>query len=143
MYKKVFLTLAMMFFLGTFFSTCSFAKDVNLNANKIKTTCGYLRLEDPDTATYLRPVKVNVKTVYIPNQVVLNDYPIRIIAIHKNAFTKTKKLRKISVGKNVFLIPKGTFKKAPKKVKIYTDIGAGVRTIRKSGIKKGQVIIWR
>ena len=56
---------------------------------------------------------------------------------------KAKKTEKIYVGKNLFLIPKGTFKKTPRKLKIYTDSVYGVRTIRNSGIRKGQVIIWR
>lgn len=141
--KKYYIALVMAALFSCLFFVSPHAKTVNLNANKFKVSCGYIRLEDPDTATYLRPTKWNVKQIKIPDKVTLNGYPIRIIAVKKTAFAKAKKLKKVYVGKNLFLIPKGTFKKAPRKLKIYTDSIYGVRTIRNSGIRKGQVIIWR
>lgn len=141
--KKYYITLVMTILFSCFFFVLSQAKTVNLNADKIKLSCGYIQLEDPDTAIYLRPTKWNVKQIKIPDKVTLNGYPIRIIAVKKTAFTKAKKLKKVYIGKNLFLIPKGTFKKAPRKLKIYTNSIYGVRTIRNSGIRQGQVIIWR
>lgn len=141
--KKCYIALVITVLFSCFFSVSPHAETVNLNADKIKVSCGYIRLEDPDTATYLRPTKWNVKQIKIPDKVILNGYPVRIIAVKKTAFAKAKKLEKVYIGKNLFLIPKGTFKKASQKLKIYTNSIYGVRSIRNSGIRKGQVIIWR
>lgn len=141
--KKYYTILVMTILFSCLFFVSSHAKTVDLNADKIKLSCGYIQLEDPDTATYLRPIKWNVKQIKIPDKVTLNGYPVRIIAVKKTAFAKAKKLKKVYIGKNLFLIPKGTFKKAPRKLKIYTNSVYGVRTIRNSGIRKEQVVIWR
>ncbi len=141
--KKYYITLVMTILFSCFFFVSSQAKTVDLNADKIKLSCGYIQLEDPDTAIYLRPTKWNVKQIKIPDKVTLNGYPIRIIAVKETAFAKAKKLKKVYIGKNLFLIPKGTLKKAPRKLKIYTNSIYSVRTIRNSGIRQEQVIIWR
>lgn len=80
----------------------------------IKTKYGYIELYDPDTAIYIKPVR-NQRIVRVPDQVVVDGYNVRIIGVKRNAF-KSKKIRTIYLGKNVFLIPKKTFKRIKGKV---------------------------
>lgn len=80
----------------------------------IKTKYGYIELYDPDTAIYIKPVR-NQRIVRVPDQVVVDGYNVRIIGVKRKAF-KSKKIRTIYLGKNVFLIPKKTFKRVKGKV---------------------------
>ena len=80
----------------------------------IKTKYGYIELYDPDTAIYIKPVR-NQRIVRVPNKVIVDGYNVRIIGVKRNAF-KSKKIRTIYLGKNVFLIPKRTFKRVKGKV---------------------------
>ena len=80
----------------------------------IKTKYGYIELYDPDTANYIKPVR-NQRIVRVPNKVIVDGYNVRIIGVKRNAF-KSKKIRTIYLGKNVFLIPKRTFKRVKGKV---------------------------
>lgn len=80
----------------------------------IKTKYGYIELYDPDTAIYIKPVR-NQRIVRVPDQVVIDGYNVRIIGVKRNAF-KSKRIRTIYLGKNVFLIPKKTFKRVKGKV---------------------------
>lgn len=80
----------------------------------IKTKYGYIELYDPDTAIYIKPVR-NQRIVRVPNKVIVDGYNVRIIRVKRNAF-KSKKIRTIYLGKNVFLIPKRTFKRVKGKV---------------------------
>ena len=80
----------------------------------IKTKYGYIELYDPDTAIYIKPVR-NQRIVRVPDQVVMDGYNVRIIGVKRKAF-KSKRIRTIYLGKNVFLIPKKTFKRVKGKV---------------------------
>lgn len=73
----------------------------------IKTKYGYIELYDPDTAIYIKPVR-NQRIVRVPDKVIVDGYNVRIIGVKRKAF-KSKGIRIIYLGKNVFLIPKKTF----------------------------------
>lgn len=80
----------------------------------IKIKYGYIELYDPDTAIYIKPIR-NQRIVRVPDKVIVDGYNVRIIEVKRNAF-KSKKIRTIYLGKNVFLIPKKTFKRVKGKV---------------------------
>ena len=53
------------------------------------------------TITYLAPTKKNKTTIVIPNMVTINGVKYKVTAIEKKAFYNNKKLKKITIGKNI------------------------------------------
>lgn len=103
----------------------------------VKTKYGYIELYDPDTAIYIKPVR-NQRIVRVPNQVVVDGYNVRIIGVKRNAF-KSKRIRAIYLGKNVFLIPKRTFKKVRGKIIVKNKMSW--RAVKKSGNGKFRLVM--
>lgn len=103
----------------------------------IKTKYGYIELYDPDTAIYIKPVR-NQRIVRVPDQVVVDGYNVRIIGIKRNAF-KSKKIRTIYLGKNVFLVPKNTFKRVKGKVIVKNKMSW--QAVKKSYVGKNKLIM--
>lgn len=103
----------------------------------IKTKYGYIELYDPDTAIYIKPVR-NQRIVRVPDQVVIDGYNVRIIGVKRNAF-KSKRIRTIYLGKNVFLVPKNTFKRVKGKVIVKNKMSW--QAVKKSGVGKNKLIM--
>ena len=103
----------------------------------IKTKYGYIELYDPDTAIYIKPVR-NQRIVRVPDQVVVDGYNVRIIGVKRNAF-KSKKIRTIYLGKNVFLIPKRTFSGTKKRIIVKNTMTW--RAVKKSGNGKFRLVM--
>lgn len=103
----------------------------------IKTKYGYIELYAPDTAIYIKPVR-NQRIVRVPDQVVVDGYNVRIIGVKRNAF-KSKKIRTIYLGKNVFLVPKNTFKRVKGKVIVKNKMSW--QAVKKSGVGKNKLIM--
>lgn len=103
----------------------------------IKTKYGYIELYDPDTAIYIKPVR-NQRIVRVPDQVIVDGYNVRIIGVKRNAF-KSKKIRIIYLGKNVFLIPKRTFSGTKKRIIVKNTMTW--RAVKKSGNGKFRLVM--
>ena len=103
----------------------------------IKTKYGYIELYDPDTAIYIKPVR-NRKVVRVPDKVIVDGYNVRIIGVKRNAF-KSKKIRTIYLGKNVFLIPKRTFNGTKKRIIVKNTMTW--KSVVKSGVGKNKLIL--
>ena len=103
----------------------------------IKTKYGYIELHDPDTAIYIKPVR-NQRIVRVPNKVIVDGYNVRIIGVKRNAF-KSKKIRTIYLGKNVFLIPKRTFSGTKKRIIVKNTMTW--RAVKKSGNGKIRLVM--
>ncbi len=103
----------------------------------IKTKYGYIELYDPDTAIYIKPVR-NQRIVRVPDQVVVNGYNVRIIGVKRNSF-KSKRIRTIYLGKNVFLVPKRTFSGMKKRIIIKNTMTW--KSVMKSGVGKNKLIM--
>ena len=103
----------------------------------IKTKYGYIELYDPDTAIYIKPVR-NQRIVRVPDQVVIYGYNVRIIVVKRSAF-KSNKIRTIYLGKNVFLVPKNTFKRVKGKVIVKNKMSW--QAVKKSGVGKNKLIM--
>ena len=103
----------------------------------IKTKYGYIELYDPDTAIYIKPVR-NQRIVRVPDRVVVDGYNVRIIGVKRNAF-KSKKIRTIYLGKNVFLIPKTTFSGTKKRIIVKNTMTW--RAVKKSGNGKFKLMM--
>lgn len=103
----------------------------------IKTKYGYIEMYDPDTALYIKPVR-NQKVVRVPDLVVVDGYNVRIIGVKRKAF-KSKRIRTIYLGKNVFLIPKRTFKKI--KGKVYVKNRMTRNAVLHSGKGKYRILL--
>lgn len=103
----------------------------------IKTKYGYIELYDPDTAIYIKPVR-NQRIVRVPDQVVVDEYNVRIIGVKRNAF-KSKKIRTIYLGKNVFLIPKRTFSGTKKRIIVKNTMTW--QAVKKSCVGKNKLIM--
>lgn len=103
----------------------------------IKTKYGYIELYDPDTAIYIKPVR-NQRIVRVPDKVIVDGYNVRIIGVKRNAF-KSKKIRTIYLGKNVFLIPKKTFKRVKEKVIVKNKMTW--QAVKKSGNGKFRLMM--
>lgn len=94
------------------------------------------------TVQYLKPASKKVKRVTIPAVIKRNDYICKVTAIAPNALIKCKKLKSVTIGKNVTSIGKAAFKGCKSLAKI--AIPANVKTIGKqafSGCKKLKKII--
>ena len=61
------------------------------------------------TASYLLQTNKNIKTVTIPDDVVLNGVTYTVTEIAPNAFKNCKKLTKVTIGKNIIKIGKNAF----------------------------------
>ncbi len=70
------------------------------------------------TVTYTKPVKRNVTSVSIPNTVRINGITYKVTAIAANAFKNCKKLKKITIGKNIASIGAKAFYKCNRLAKI-------------------------
>lgn len=103
----------------------------------IKTKYGYIELYDPDTAIYIKSIR-NQRIIKVPDQVVVDGYNVRIIGVRRQAF-KSKKIRTVYLGKNVFLIPKRTFKEIRGKVIVKNKISW--KSVMKSGVGKNKLIM--
>lgn len=66
-------------------------------------------------------VKKNCKSIVIPASVIINGYKFKVTAIKAKAFAKNKKLKRITIGKNVKKIGKKAFYKINKKAVFKVD----------------------
>jgi hypothetical protein len=103
----------------------------------IKTKYGYIEMYDPDTALYINPVR-NQRIVRVPDQVVVDEYNVRIIGVKRKAF-KSKRIRTIYLGKNVFLIPKRTFNGRKKRIIVKNTMTW--KSVKKSDVGKNKLIM--
>lgn len=103
----------------------------------IKTKYGYIELYDPDTAIYIKPVR-NQRIVRVPDQVVVDGYNVRIIGVKRKAF-KSKRIRIVYLGKNVFLVPKKTFNGRKKRIIVKNTMTW--KSVVKSGVRKNKLIL--
>ena len=103
----------------------------------IKTKYGYIELYDPDTAIYIKPVR-NQKVVRVPDKIIVDGYNVRIIGVKRQAF-KSKRIRSIYLGKNVFLIPKKTFKGIRGKIIVKNKMSW--QAVKKSGNGKFRIMM--
>lgn len=103
----------------------------------IKTKYGYIELYDPDTAIYIKPVR-NQKIVRVPDKVIVDGYNVRIIGVKRKAF-KSKGIRIIYLGKNVFLIPKKTFNGTKKRIIVKNKMTW--QAVKKSCVGKNKLIM--
>lgn len=103
----------------------------------IKTKYGYIELYDPDTAIYIKPVR-NQRIVRVPDKVIMDGYNVRIIGVKRNAF-KSKKIRTIYLGKNVFLVPKRTFSGTKKRIIVKNKMTW--QAVKKSCVGKNKLIM--
>lgn len=103
----------------------------------IKTKYGYIELYDPDTAIYIKPVR-NQRIVRVPDQVIIDGYNVRIIGVKRKAF-KSKRIRTIYLGKNVFLIPKRTFNGTKKRIIVKNTMTW--QAVKKSCVGKNKLIM--
>ncbi len=104
-----------------------------VQAKPVKTGTCYIEMQDPDTALFVRPTKKST-VIRVPDKVTRKGYTIRIIGIKKISL---KKAKKVYLGKNVFLIPKSTFKTYKGKIYAYKK---GYTAVKKSGKGKYQLI---
>lgn len=103
----------------------------------IKTKYGYIELYDPDTAIYIKPIR-NQRIVRVPDQVIVDGYNVRIIGIKRKAF-KSKRIRTIYLGKNVFLVPKKTFNGTKKRIIVKNTMTW--QAVKKSYVGKNKLIM--
>ncbi|MDO5146843.1 MAG: leucine-rich repeat protein [Eubacteriales bacterium] len=94
------------------------------------------------TATYLKPMKRNLKTVIIPATIDVEGITCKVIAVANNALKGQKKLTKVTIGTNVKTIGKNAFKGC-KKLKTITVKSKSMKKIGAKaffGIHKKAVI---
>lgn len=102
-------------------------------AKAVKTGSCYIEMQDPDTALYVKPVKKST-VIRVPDKVIRNGYIIRIIGIKK---LNLKKVKKVYLGKNVFIIPKNAFKGYKGRIYAYKK---GFTAVKKAGKGKHKLI---
>ena len=102
-------------------------------AKAIKTGSCYIEMQDPDTALYVRPVK-RTAVIRVPDKVTRKGYTIRIIGIKKQ---NLKKVKKVYLGKNIFIIPKNAFKGYKGRIFAYKT---GFAAVKKAGKGKYKLI---
>lgn len=74
--------------------------------------------ETGGTVTYTKPVKRSVTAVTIPNTVKISGITYKVTAIAPNAFKNCKKLKRITIGKNITKIGAKAFYKCTRLAKI-------------------------
>ncbi|SKA68934.1 hypothetical protein SAMN02745111_01688 [Eubacterium uniforme] len=71
---------------------------------------------------FVRPIKRNVKTVKIVDNIKINGVKYKVTSIGKKAFAKCKKLKMVKIkSKRVLKFKKSALKGAPKKIKFVVD----------------------
>lgn len=106
---------------------------VPTQAKAIKTGSCYIEMQDPDTALYVRPAK-RTAVIRVPDKITRRGYIIRIIGIKKQ---NLKKVKKVYLGKNIFIIPKNTFKGYKGRIFAYKT---GFVAVKKAGKGKYKLI---
>ena len=86
------------------------------------------------TATYTGAVKKTVKSVTIPNSVKVGNKSYKITAIAAKAFNNCKKLKSVTIGKNVKSIGAKAFYNC-KSLKKITVKGTALKSVGKSALK--------
>jgi len=79
------------------------------------------------TVTYVAPTNKKATTVTIPDTVTVDGVTYKVTTIEKNAFKNNKKIKKVTIGKNVKTIGKNAFSGCKKVTSI--TIGKNVTTI--------------
>ena len=102
-------------------------------AKAVKTGACYIEMQDPDTALYVKPVK-RTAVIRVPDKVTQKGYVIRIIGIKKQ---NLKKVKKVYLGKNIFIIPKNAFKGYKGRIFAYKT---GFAAVKKAGKGKYKLI---
>ena len=111
----------------------AFTLTVPTQAKAIRTGSCYIELQDPDTALYVRPVK-RTAVIRVPDKATRKGYAIRIIGIKKQ---NLKKVKKVYLGKNIFIIPKNAFKGYKGRIFAYKT---GFAAVKKAGKGKYKLI---
>ena len=106
---------------------------VTTQAKAIKTGSYYIEMQDPDTALYVKPAK-RTAVIRVPDKVTREGYTIRIIGIKKQ---NLKKVKKVYLGKNIFIIPKNAFKGYKGRIFAYKT---GFAAVKKAGKGKYKLI---
>lgn len=104
-------------------------RDLKLN-EKISDKGGSYQVTDPlaKSVEYCGPGKSTVTTVTIPEKVTFKGVSYNVTAIRKNVFKNCKKLKKITIGKNIKTIGSNAFYGCQKLTTV-TFKGVSVKTI--------------
>ena len=96
------------------------------------------------TLTYLKPSVRNVGSIVVPDTVKISGISLKVTAIGNSAFKDLKKLKKLTVGKNIVSIGAGAFRgcKNLKQITILTQklTAKGIRKNTWSGLPAKAVI---
>ncbi|WP_052377622.1 glycoside hydrolase family 2 TIM barrel-domain containing protein [Robinsoniella sp. KNHs210] len=94
------------------------------------------------TVSLSRPLKNTLKTVKVPDSVKIGNYKYKVTEIGKNAFKGSKKLKTVTIGKNVKKIGSSAFYNAKllKKITVNSKVIKGVGKNALKGIN-GKAII--
>ena len=132
---------AQIFITGKGIYTGSVTKTFVITASKGKTyTIGNYKYKvlnsstKSGTVTLTKPVKKTLKTVKIPATIKIGNYKYKVTEIAKNAFKNNKKLKSVTIGKNVKKIGASAFSgnKALKKITVQSKV---IKTIGKNAFK--------
>ena len=115
----------------TFAITASKGKTYTVGNYKYKVLNGSTK---SGTVTLVKPVKKTLKTVKIPATIKIGNYKYKVTEIAKNAFKNNKKLKSVTIGKNVKKIGASAFygNKALKKIIVQSKV---IKTIGKNAFK--------
>ena len=115
----------------TFVITASKGKTYTVGNYKYKVLNGSTK---SGTVTLVKPVKKTLKTVKIPATVKIGNYKYKVTEIAKNAFKNNKKLKSVTIGKNVKKIGASAFSgnKALNKILVQSKV---IKTIGKNAFK--------
>lgn len=111
------------------------------SAKKFGNAWYIITSEDGDTAEYKKPANKNLKTVTIPDTVKIGRKTYQITSIADNAFKNCKKIKNVTIGKNVSMIGINAFygcknlKSITIKSKTIADFSVGTNAF-KGGNKK-------
>lgn len=106
-------------------------KSVDVSGARYKVTKSSSKTKE---VTYVKPKNSKKTSVKIPNTVKINGYTYKVTAIADKAFKNNKKIKSVTIGKNVKKIGKEAFYNCKKLSKI-TIKSAVLKTVGKNAIK--------
>lgn len=114
-------------------TTLEVEKGVNFNSAKFKYKITGA-IAGAYTVEITAPIKKNMKTIAIPATVEYKEITFKVTSIKKNAFKNNKKLKKVTIGKNVTKIGANAFAGC-KKLKTIKISSKNLKTVGKNAFR--------
>lgn len=106
---------------------------MTISSKKCKVKVTSSSMNNP-TVTYMKSTNSNATSITIPDKVTVDEITYKVTAVSSKAFKNNKKLKSVTIGKNVKTIGKEAFYNC-KKLKKITIKSSALKSVEKNAIK--------